>query len=98
VSFYWKVSSESSYDKLNFYIGTTLKDNISGNVDWQLKEYEIPEGNHTIKWNYIKDKYVSSGQDCGWLDKIVFTTGDSTNQFAYSYNCKHYKYCTNWFN
>ena len=76
--FYWKVSSESSCDKLNFYIGTTLKDNISGDKDWQLKEYEISEGNHTLKWSYTKDGSGSSGQDCGWLDKIAFTTVNAT--------------------
>ncbi|NLU39477.1 MAG: hypothetical protein GXX78_11385, partial [Bacteroidales bacterium] len=78
ISFYWKVSSESDYDKLKFYIGNTLKDSISGNVDWQLKEFIIPEGNHTITWNYVKDQYASNGEDCGRIDKIVLTIGDST--------------------
>jgi uncharacterized protein (TIGR02145 family) len=78
LSFYWKVSSESGDNKLKFYIGSTMEDDISGTADWTLKEYIIPEGTHTLKWCYAKENSSSSGQDCGWLDKIVFTTGEPT--------------------
>jgi uncharacterized protein (TIGR02145 family) len=78
VSFHWKVSSESGYDKLKFYIESTLEDEISGTVDWELQEVEIPEGTHTIEWSYTKDSSVRRGQDHGWLDKVVFTTVEAT--------------------
>jgi len=50
VKFYWKVSSESGGDYLQFYIDSTLKDQISGEVDWQQKSYSVPAGTHTLKW------------------------------------------------
>jgi hypothetical protein len=71
VTFYWKVSSEDGYDFLEFYIDSSLKDRISGSVDWQQKTYPIDTlGSHTLKWRYVKDGSVDSGSDCGWVDKV----------------------------
>jgi len=70
LSFYWKVSSEPSYDCLRFYINGTEQTSISGTVDWQQKSYSIPSGSNTIKWAYTKDVSVSSGSDAGWVDKV----------------------------
>ncbi len=72
VSFYWKVSSEGDYyDYLEFYIDGSLQDRISGTVDWQQMTYTITaSGPHTLEWRYTKDPYVSSGSDCGWVDKV----------------------------
>ena len=74
LSFYWKVSSESGYDYLKFYYdGYEQEGSISGNVAWQEKRWNIPEGTHTLKWNYSKDRSVSDGDDAGWVDKVVFS-------------------------
>jgi hypothetical protein len=29
-------------------------------------------GQHIFKWSYEKDGYVDSGEDCGWIDYVVF--------------------------
>ena len=71
VSFYYKVSSENSYDKLHFYIDNTEKANWSGEVSWSLASYELPVGTHTLKWEYTKDVSMSSGSDCAWIDNVV---------------------------
>jgi len=70
VKFYWKVSSEANYDYLRFYIDGVEKAAIAGNVDWTQVSYNISAGTHTLKWSYIKDYSVSSGSDCGWIDKL----------------------------
>lgn len=70
ISFYWKVSSESNYDYLNFYIDESLITRISGSVDWTQVSYDLDLGTHSIKWSYSKDGSVSSGDDCGWIDYI----------------------------
>ena len=72
VSFWWRVSSESSYDWLRFFIGDVEKDAISGSVDWQQKRYVIPSGNHTLTWRYTKDYSCESDTDCGWVDQVVW--------------------------
>ena len=72
ISFFYKVSSESNYDYLNFYIDNVLKDGWSGDVDWTEIAYDVTAGTHTFKWEYSKDYSVSSGSDCAWVDFIVF--------------------------
>ena len=77
LTFWWKVSSESQYDYLVFYLdgveqaGSLAK--IAGSVDWVLKTAAIPSGSHVVKWAYTKDFSVSSGSDAGWVDQVAFT-------------------------
>jgi hypothetical protein len=74
VSFFWKVSSEGNYDCLEFYIDDTLEGQISGVEDWFEMTYEISgSDSHTLKWRYFKDGSMSRGEDCGWLDKVIWT-------------------------
>ncbi len=70
VEFYWKVSSESSYDYLRVYVDGALQDSISGEVGWVQKSVSVSSGSHTIKFTYDKDGSVSSGSDSGWIDQV----------------------------
>ena len=72
VSFWKKVSSESNYDYLRFYIDGIVVGEWAGEIDWSFEEFDITEGEHTVKWAYEKDGSVSNGDDCAWLDFIVF--------------------------
>jgi hypothetical protein len=71
VKFHWKVSSESGYDFLRFYIDGVLQDSISGSVGWTQKTYSVSSGSHTLKWVYSKDQSVSTGSDTGWVDNLI---------------------------
>ena len=73
LSFYWKVSSEASYDYLRVYLDGVKQYEISGEVNWQQKSINIPSGSHTVKWEYSKDGAVVSGSDKGWVDQIVLS-------------------------
>ncbi len=74
LSFWWKVSSESGFDYLEFYINGSLQaGRISGEVNWQQKTYELPAGNHVLRWRYAKDGSVAAGSDAGWVDEVVWT-------------------------
>jgi len=73
LSFYWRVSSEGGLDFLQFYIDGVRQRQISGSVDWQQQTYTIPSGWHILGWRYVKDGSVSSGNDCGWVDKVELT-------------------------
>ena len=35
----------------------------------------VTPGLHTFRWAYEKDNAGSSGQDCAWLDNIIFPPG-----------------------
>jgi len=74
ISFYQKVSSETNYDYLRFYIDDVLQDSWSGNGSWELETFYVDSGFHTFEWEYYKDGGVSSYQDCAWIDNITFPT------------------------
>jgi RHS repeat-associated protein len=74
VRFWWKVSSEADCDYLEFWIGTTRQDRISGSVDWTEVSYTVSgTGTHTLKWRYVKDGSESAGDDCGYVDHIQWS-------------------------
>jgi hypothetical protein len=81
LTFWWKVSSESTFDHLRFYLdgveqtGDLAK--ISGEVDWTQKTVNIPTGSHTAKWAYTKDSSNAVGFDAGWVDQVVFTNPET---------------------
>ena len=72
LSFYYKVSSESNYDFLHFYIDGVLRNEWSGEEGWDRAAYFIPNGTHTLTWTYQKDYSASEGEDAAWIDYIVF--------------------------
>ncbi len=83
VSFYWKVSSESHFDFLEFYIDGSLQDRISGSVGWHRMTYAITAlGSHTLEWRYVKDHSTSEGDDCGRVDKVEWTTGPPSDSLS----------------
>jgi hypothetical protein len=73
LTFRWKVSSESGYDFLGFYVNGVLQSGrISGTVDWQQKAYSLSAGVQVLRWRYSKDGSDSAGQDRGWVDTVSF--------------------------
>ncbi len=81
MTFWWKVSSETNYDYLRFYLNgveqTGALAKISGTVDWVQKTVSIPTGSQTVKWTYSKDGSVGSGSDTAWVDQVVWTPSAS---------------------
>jgi hypothetical protein len=73
ISFYKFVSSEQDYDFLQFYIDGNKQGEWSG-IDnyWSFVSFPVTVGNHDLEWEYDKDGAVEDGQDCAWLDYIVF--------------------------
>lgn len=78
LSFYWNVSSEKDYDFFTVYLDGVVRYRWSGNGSWTKSTLTIPAGPHTVKWEYVKDEYVSSGQDAGWVDYVSFIPGACT--------------------
>ena len=72
MSFYYKVSSESNWDKLFFRIDDATMGEWSGEIGWTKATYALTPGTHELRWEYSKDSAMSSGQDCAWIDYIEF--------------------------
>lgn len=82
ISFYRKVSSEANYDYLKFYINNNLVGQWAGELDWAEVSYPVNAGANTFRWSYEKDPWVASGQDCAWIDYIIFPPAASVNANA----------------
>lgn len=72
ITFYRKVSSESRYDYLKFYIDGAEQDKWSGEEYWAEVSLPVTEGRRTFEWTYSKDGSASEGEDTAWIDDIVF--------------------------
>lgn len=74
VSFWWKVSSELGFDRLNFSVGNQSLASVTGETDWQTHSFPLSDGPQNLRWNYAKDGSARDGADAGWLDQVVITT------------------------
>ena len=90
ITFAWKVSSERDVitnvdltetfkgDTLSFFIDGLLRKAISGEIDWTVESFAIPAGEHVVRWEYEKDLLVTSGEDAGWVDRVITISPDLT--------------------
>jgi hypothetical protein len=74
--FWWKVSSEETFDVLNFAIDGVDLASISGEVNWHQRACEIGPGPHVARWTYKKDAGTIAGSDRAWVDTVTFVSGD----------------------
>lgn len=67
-----RVSSQSSSDKLDFYIDGNIRlMGLSGEFGWsEVRLGGFSDGVHTFKWSYSKDSSTSNGSDCAWIDNV----------------------------
>jgi len=77
ITFARRVSSESGYDFLKFYVDNTEKGSWSGEVAWSNVSYPVTQGNHTFKWTYSKDGSATGGSDAVFIDDIIFPSGNA---------------------
>lgn len=70
ISFSRKVSCESDFDFLGFYIDGIEAGRWSGIHDWQEMNFQTTPGTHNFKWIYKKDSSDKQGDDAAWIDDI----------------------------
>lgn len=74
LTFSWKVSSETTYDRLSFSVDDQIVDEISGHgAGWHNVTYTLGTGTHTVLWRYHKDSTRFGGYDCAWLKNVTWT-------------------------
>ncbi|SEQ21027.1 hypothetical protein SAMN05444005_1108 [Flavobacterium urocaniciphilum] len=79
LTFKYRVSSEGNFDYLRFFVNGTQITQWSGNVSWATYTYNLPAGNHTLNWRYLKDGSQNSGEDKAYLDDILITGTTSSS-------------------
>ena len=72
IEFYWLVNSENNYDWFEFYINGVREFRASGtNHSWTKFSKQLPSGEHTFRWRYMKDGSVTHGDDRAYIDNLV---------------------------
>ena len=71
ILFYRKTDCQEG-DYLKFYIDGELMQQWSGSLNWREMSIPVTQGEHVFTWTYEKDGNGSSGQDCVWIDDILF--------------------------
>ncbi len=83
ICFARKVSSESGYDFLEFYIDGQKVASWSGELAFgPVGPFGVSAGTHTFRWVYTKDGSVSTGQDTAWIDDIDFPPAGASDPTA----------------
>jgi hypothetical protein len=79
LSFWWKVSSQTNYDFVEFYTNDILAKRISGEVNWQSNFFRISTNATSLKWRYAMTNgiYATQGQEAAWVDQVVFSPSNS---------------------
>lgn len=70
VSFDIRVSTEPSWDVLDFLIDGTVVRRWSGELPWQTVTFNLGGGPHTFTWRYTKDPNFEAGLDTVFLDNL----------------------------
>ena len=74
--FWFKVSSEYTFDFLRVLVDGVEKAAYSGEVDWGLGAVNV-SGATTVTFRYSKDAFSSSGLDTAFIDDLLFTTPET---------------------
>ena len=76
VSFDWKCSCEPlvkgrPYDFLAFSVDSVRQGFICGETGWtSVTNYVTGEGEHVLRWTFLRDEDGSAGEDCSWLANV----------------------------
>ncbi len=71
LSFYYRTENESCCDQFQFYINGQYKGKYTSS-EWELLEYELPTGLHTLKWIFYRSGGSTNKTDAAWIDDITF--------------------------
>ncbi|MCA9243021.1 MAG: hypothetical protein KDA32_03630 [Phycisphaerales bacterium] len=76
ISFWYRTSTESGFDFLNFYVDAVQDLHVAGSSGWVQYNGSVSAGTHTLRWEYDKDFSVSSGEDNVYIDDLEFTASN----------------------
>ncbi|MGJ8723551.1 MAG: trypsin-like peptidase domain-containing protein [Roseibacillus sp.] len=71
LTFWWKASTEYTFDVFNLTLDSTVVAAISGETGWHSHSLTIPAGNHTVGFQYLRDSSIDGGFNQVWLDRFT---------------------------
>jgi hypothetical protein len=77
-SFDVRLSCETGWDGVEFFLNGVSKRRWTGQVDWQTYQFAVPAGRSRLEWHYVKDANFSAGLDAAFLDNLYLPLPDSS--------------------
>jgi hypothetical protein len=68
--FDFKVSSETNYDKLEFFLDGQLQGSWSGEVGWTNFTFQVRSGTARLEWRYSTDTGIINGLNAAFIDNV----------------------------
>lgn len=78
VSFSLRVSSEPTWDFLEFVVNGTPRRRWSGEVPWERFAVNVDAGTNRLEWRYVKDANFSAGLDAAFIDDVYVPPATSS--------------------
>lgn len=73
LNFSWASFSDKNVNILSVMVdGQRLVGSISGDPVWTARQIELPEGEHSVRWVYVRNEECGMGDDGGMLDALVW--------------------------
>lgn len=69
ITFWYKVSSEASFDLFTVLVDASTELTASGEVDWTQSTLDVSDAD-TVTFRYAKDATTSDGDDAAWIDDV----------------------------
>ncbi len=79
ITFWWKASCEEvwngmKFDHISFIVDGVEQAFLGGVGKWGQVTVDVTgSGEHTLRWTYQKEGSDFAGEDCAWLDEVVWT-------------------------
>jgi hypothetical protein len=74
-TFQYRISTETNYDQLQFYVNDQLRDEWSGEIPWTLYTFDVSGGPTKLEWRYVKDNAINQGADTVYIDDVDLPIG-----------------------
>lgn len=82
ISFWYKVSSETGYDKLYIYLNdVAIVDGVSGDGEWTQVETNGELVSNVLEFKYKKDSSSSKNQDAAFIDAVSYGSYNSSGTY-----------------
>lgn len=86
ISFDWKTSSESGWDRLCLTLNGLTQKAASGQNDWSTVRYEVPVSDYyTVGWKYEKNYYNAEYSDCVFVDNVKIEPVNVGNMYTVTF-------------
>jgi hypothetical protein len=70
ITFWWKLSSQGSWDSMGVAVGGTNVVEVGGDRDWQPAAVAVPSGTHRVRWWYHHFSGYYLGANQAFLDEV----------------------------